>query len=302
MRLAVKGRAAEGAAFEPSADQRDCGGANHPFTNLRQTEGTSNGSGTVRMASRLVALARCVALCALVASGAGGAWGASLFPGGAVQPLIVRAAPHATGPDATGSGGAGLGGSGFAGSLFDGPARGLFAPLPERYTGPLRPTWRGPVAELRDLIAAAEAGPDGYDAVQHGARIRPATPPTEMTLAEILRWIRDTPGQPHAIGRYQIIPSTLRHLIEKEGLDLNRRYDPALQDRLADVLMTEAGLQVFLAGEMTRSAFMDRLARVWAGLPTADGRSHYHGYAGNKATIARGRFAAEMARIFPGAS
>lgn len=246
------------------------------------------------MASLLISLAKCAVFCALVACGAGVAWGASLFPGGAVQPLIVRAAPIPA-PDATGSGG-------FAGSLFDGPARGLFAPLPDRFTGPMRPAWRGPVAQLRDFIAQAEAGPDGYDAVQHGARIRPGKRPTEMTLAEIFGWIQATPGQPHAIGRYQIIPSTLRHLVEKEGLTLEQRFDAALQDRLADALMTEAGLQVFLAGEMTRDAFMDRLARVWAGLPTGSGRSHYDGYAGNKATVSRAAFAAEMARIFPGAS
>lgn len=249
------------------------------------------------MASRLVALARCVALCALLASGAGEGWGASLFSGGAVQPLITRAAPAALLPD-----GDKKGRDRFAGSLFDGPARGLFAPLPERFNGPVTPAWQGPVAHLRDLIASAEAGPDGYDAIQHGAQIRPQKAPTQMTLGEILQWIEDTPGQPHAIGRYQIIPSTLRHLIEKEGLTAQQPYDPSLQDRLADVLMTEAGLQAFLAGEMGRSAFMDRLARVWAGLPTANGHSHYHGYAGNKATITRARFAAQMARIFPGSS
>ena len=34
----------------------------------------------------------------------------------------------------------------------------------------------GAVARLRDLIALAEAGKAGYDAVQHGARIKPAKP------------------------------------------------------------------------------------------------------------------------------
>jgi len=35
---------------------------------------------------------------------------------------------------------------------------------------------------------------------------------------------------------------------------------------------------------------MDNLALIWAGLPQADGRSAYHGYAGNRATITRTRF------------
>jgi hypothetical protein len=268
------------------------------------------------MALNAIALACLALLLALMLPGAGVAQVGSLFSGGSVQPLFVRVAPllpppggadmhsaalDVSAPDsaAPDSAAPDSADSRFAGSLFDGPARGLFAPLPERFTGPLTQSWRGPVSRLRDLIASAEAGPDGYDAVQHGARIRPPKPPTRMTLGEIQDWIAATPGQPHAIGRYQIIPSTLRHLIAKEGLTRDARFDAALQDSLADVLMTEAGLQVFLSGDMARPAFMDRLARVWAGLPTANGKSHYHGYAGNSATMTRTRFDTEMAAIFP---
>lgn len=140
-------------------------------------------------------------------------------------------------------------------------------------------------ARLRDLIARAEAGPSGYDAVQYGARIKPGKPPTRMTLAEIDAWIDATPGQPHAIGRYQFIPKTLRWLSRRAGLAPSTRFSPAVQDRLADLLLQDAGLDAALTGDISRQSFMLNLARIWAGLPTASGKSYYDGYAGNSAVL-----------------
>jgi len=96
-------------------------------------------------------------------------------------------------------------------SLFVGEAEGgLFAALPGRLDAHLQ-QGGSKAARLHDLIAQAEAGAMGYDAVQHGAHVKPPKHPTQMTLGEIYAWIRATPGQPHAIGRYQFIPATLRH-------------------------------------------------------------------------------------------
>ncbi len=154
------------------------------------------------------------------------------------------------------------------------------------------------IARLRDLIAEAEAGPMGYDAVQHGARIKPPKPPTAMTVGEIFDWIAATPRQPHAIGRYQFIPKTLEYLVELKGVPRTARFEPALQDLLADQLLEQAGLSDFLGGKMGRTPFMNAIAQVWAGLPTSSGRSYYDGYAGNKAVLSWGYYEAEMARIF----
>ncbi len=183
-------------------------------------------------------------------------------------------------------------------SLFSGP-NGLFAKPVRSVPAPALARARAPVAQLRDLIARAEAGPKGYDAVQHGARIKTPKPPTAMTVGEVFAWIKATPGQPHAIGRYQFIPSTLRHLVKELGVPKSAQFTPTLQDRLADHLLAQAGLGEFLAGEMGRVPFMNAIARVWAGLPNSSGKSHYHGYAGNKAVISWAAFEAEMVRIFP---
>lgn len=150
---------------------------------------------------------------------------------------------------------------------------------------------------IRALIQEAESRRDGYDAVQHGAQIKPMKRPTQMTLSEIFDWIDETPNQPHAIGRYQFIPKTLRRVVAKVGAKPSQRFSPALQDKLADVLLLEAGLNRFRAGALDQTGFMNNLAKIWAGLPNSTGRSHYEGYAGNKASVSWSRFDAVMTRV-----
>lgn len=189
-------------------------------------------------------------------------------------------------------------------SLFVGARTdGLFAPLPDAaIDAPPGLSGTTQTAQLLSLIARAEAGSAGYDAVQYGARIRPTKPPTQMTLGEIYRWIADTPGQPHAIGRYQFIPSTLREVAATAGIGPEHRFSPAVQDRLAHVLLDRAGLNAFETGQMSRRTFMRNLARIWAGLPLPSGKSYYEGYAGNSATMSWAAFETGMGQIWPASS
>lgn len=185
-------------------------------------------------------------------------------------------------------------------SLFVGRAgASLFAPAkPREVIGKHRGMTSNAAQVIRQIIQQAESRRDGYDAVQHGARIKPPRKPTEMTVAEIYKWIADTPGQPHAIGRYQFIPPTLRHVMQQVGASPSQRFSPDLQDQLADVLLAEAGYHKAKAGKMSRRTFMNNLAKIWAGLPNDTGQSHYHGYAGNKASMSWAKFDAQMARVF----
>lgn len=192
-----------------------------------------------------------------------------------------------------------------ASSLFIGQADGsLFAPYPVRLKSPGGPVQldapASAIERLRNLIGVAEAGRLGYDAVQHGARVRPGKSPTAMTVAEIYAWIDQTPGQQHAIGRYQFIPATLKRLIGKLGISGQTVFSQQVQDRLADALLAEAGLNAMTTGKIGRHQFMNNLAKIWAGLPNSSGRSHYDGYAGNRATMTWARFDTEMGNIFPG--
>ena len=189
-------------------------------------------------------------------------------------------------------------------SLFAGTAKGsFFAPFPARMVRAPVPQAQivpsSAVMRLRHIIGRAESPRAGYDAVQHGARIKPRKPPTHMTIGEIYNWIAATPGQPHAIGRYQFIPATLRRVVAKTGARRSDYFTPDLQDRLADVLLEDAGFSKFMSGRMGRSQFMNNLAGIWAGLPTTSGQSKYHGYAGNRATISLAYFRSEMSKIGP---
>lgn len=212
----------------------------------------------------------------------------SLFPGAqTAKPLVSTPAVAVSRGDA---------------SLFSGASDGsFFAPLPERPQQAHTPQSRavgGPAAQIRHLIAVAEAGSKGYDAVQYGAKRKTPKPPTQMTIAEINAWVKATPGQPHAIGRYQFIPPTFRRLVALLRIDEDELFSPRVQDMMADRLLFEAGLQKAEKGEISRITLMNNLAKIWAGLPNSTGRSHYHGYAGNKATMSWSRFDAEMRRIF----
>jgi len=83
------------------------------------------------------------------------------------------------------------------------------------------------------------------------------------------------------------------------GVSTDAVFTPHVQDRLSDVLLADAGLSQFMRGEMARVTFMNNLAKIWAGLPNSTGKSHYHGYAGNKASISWAKFERAMAQIFP---
>mgnify|MGYP002654453888 FL=1 len=148
-------------------------------------------------------------------------------------------------------------------------------------------TTLGRLDGLLSLIAEAEAGSAGYDAIQHRARIKTPRPPSKMTLGEIFQWIEQTPGQQHAIGRYQIIPSTLKMLMDQMQLGQEIMFSPPLQDAMAIQLMINAGLDEFRAGIMSDEDFLDALAWIWAGLPLGTGYSAYHGFNGNYAVISR---------------
>ncbi|MGR3463500.1 hypothetical protein [Limimaricola sp.] len=178
------------------------------------------------------------------------------------------------------------------------PVRAAAAPALGRADGPPRLAGSTAKARLLSLIAFAEAGGAGYDAVQHGTRHRPPRAPTRMTIGEILDWVAATPGQPHAIGRYQLIPATLRSLVRRSGVSLDTRFSSGTQDHLADFLLADAGLAQFERGTMGRRDFMNNLARIWAGLPASHGRSHYHGVAGNRAVISWASFERGISAIY----
>ena len=86
--------------------------------------------------------------------------------------------------------------------------------------------------------------------------------------------------------------------MQRAGLSRQTRFSPKVQDRLAVILLNDAGYQNFLTGKLSRCKFMRNLAKIWAGLPLKNGRSYYHAYAGNRATISRSFYETQFNAIF----
>jgi len=80
-----------------------------------------------------------------------------------------------------------------------------------------------------------------------------------------------------ALGRYQIVRTTLRKIRAKLKLSGSAKFDAAMQDRLACFLLGGRGIDRWLAGTMSEAALINALAREWASLPTTKGKGYYGG-------------------------
>ncbi len=80
-----------------------------------------------------------------------------------------------------------------------------------------------------------------------------------------------------ALGRYQIVRTTLRTIRKTLGLPTSALFDAAMQDRCACYLLGLRGIDKYLAGRLAEDTLIDNLAREWASLPTTYGKGAYAG-------------------------
>lgn len=139
--------------------------------------------------------------------------------------------------------------------------------------------------DLLTFIRMLEA-PRGYDDYERRIPIPPPKPLTEMTVGAVMDWqahVRRAGAPSTAAGGYQIISSTLARLVRMYGISRSARFDAALQDRLARLLIAECRPRAITE----HSEYGTCLAGIWAALPLTSGknrgRSAYHGVAGNRA-------------------
>lgn len=115
---------------------------------------------------------------------------------------------------------------------------------------------------------------------------------TDMTIGEVLAW-QDSfveQGAPsNAVGKYQIIASTLRGLVVQLGLNANDTFNAPMQDRLAMALIDRRGAKDFVKEQISIEQFATNLAQEWAALPALQGpnigRSYYDGDGLNAARV-----------------
>lgn len=155
----------------------------------------------------------------------------------------------------------------------------------------------GTTTDLLTFVRALEAR--GYDDYERRIPVPPPRPLTRMTLGEVLDWqasVRAAGAPSTAAGGYQVIGATLEHLVRTHGLDRGALFDPAMQDRIAKLLVAECGEP----GPPSRHPeFGNCLAGIWAALPMTSGRrkgrSAYEGVAGNRALTDPGTVLAVLA-------
>ena len=135
-----------------------------------------------------------------------------------------------------------------------------------------------PYAPILNLIASKESRStdpenDGYDAMNTGGADQGRTAfgsgtgteafgqkLTQMSVAEVMRL--QSKGALHASGRYQIIGSTLKALVNKGIVDQDELYSPEVQDRLAiELFHGRVGKFIDANGEEVAG-----LGQEWVGL------------------------------------
>lgn len=107
---------------------------------------------------------------------------------------------------------------------------------------------------------------------------------TTMSLAEIDKLQSDMLKDPDnakwnssAIGRYQIVRTTLRDIKRTLSLASAEKFDEEMQDRMACYLLGIRGIDKYLAGRLKEDTLINNLAKEWASLPTVSGKGNYSG-------------------------
>lgn len=97
-----------------------------------------------------------------------------------------------------------------------------------------------------------------------------------------------------ALGRYQIIRTTLRTLRQQLGLTGREKFDAGLQDQLACFLLGQRGIDKWLSGRLKLDTLIGNLALEWASIPKPDGKGHY---AGQHAGVSVSQVKAALAEV-----
>jgi hypothetical protein len=175
-----------------------------------------------------------------------------------------------------------------------GPSGGFFSNLLGKLGGGANVS--GQSGALLDLIGKGESK-GNYNALVYGkkgANTPESADLTNMTIAQVQEYQKGMIGKGHAstaVGKYQMIATTLAEQVKKAGLDASTtKFDQKTQDLLAQQLIDQAGY-----GKKDTATVMKNLAGTWASLPKdMSGRGAYNNFNGNKAGINPNELAAAI--------
>lgn len=158
---------------------------------------------------------------------------------------------------------------------------------------------------LLDLIARHEGD---YNSVNRGyagdtpGGIQSLTGLTfdQYTVGEVIRMQHSNLG---AVGRYQMIRTTLEFAVNNSDVNDSDMFTPSTQDKLAMALIMHKRPAV---GSYLLSEHDDidwavyEMAREWASIEYRNGHGYYDGLAGNKAHITRAELSAVLKQVRSG--
>lgn len=173
---------------------------------------------------------------------------------GLLHRVAIVSSPNASA--AVAAAGGGVPGGFFGSSSFGngGVSRSGSAPTVQSWFGRGNGTQGGGVnsanstasAAMLDAIAGTESGKAGYDAVLGNGRYgTPSKPVSTMTLDEAFafgRQVRARHGSSSALGRYQIVGTTMRAAQKALGLGGETPFNAETQDRMARWIARNQGL------------------------------------------------------------
>ena len=109
---------------------------------------------------------------------------------------------------------------------------------------------------------------------------------SEMTIEEVI-WLQR--GSIYAVGRYQMIPTTLRQAVKWAGLSWSTKFTNDTQNKLFCALLTHKrpSIAEYLRGSGSLSRALDALAKEWASVEYRGGSGYYDSIGGNRAHITR---------------
>ena len=137
---------------------------------------------------------------------------------------------------------------------------------------------------MLDLLGQSE-GTDkgrGYnETLAYGAYTGGNVNLVDMTLDQIERLQTKMLENPKnkwnssALGRYQIIQTTMREIVETRNFSRSRLFNERMQDEMACFLLGKRGIDKWLKGMLPLENLMVALAQEWASLPTPSGNGYY---------------------------
>lgn len=115
---------------------------------------------------------------------------------------------------------------------------------------------------------------------------------TSMTIQQVMDWQAAYIAQgaaSNAVGKYQIMGTTLKGLVKEQHINPTERFDEHMQDRLAIALIDRRGAEKFVDKKITAEQFATNLSMEWAALPALQGshagQSYYAGDGLNAARV-----------------